>query len=369
MVNKDRIVSSFIEHVKIDSPTKEEYNYAMKLFKDLEEMGFEVHMDQAGEKLGSNAGNIIAFKKGNSNMEPILFTAHMDTVSPARGIEPIIKDGIIKSKGDTILAADDKAGVVAILEGIKSVLEAEEDHPNIEVVFTIFEEGGLKGAKNLDYSQFESKDIAVLDSGGRVGGLINKAPGQSQIFVKYIGRSSHAGVAPEEGISAIQMAADAINNMKLLRIDEETTANIGIINGGEATNIVTEIVTIEAEARSTDEDKLEEQTRHMVETFKESADKFGGEIEVFVDKIYSSYKLDSDNPMIKRVTTALNSIGIEEDIMPTGGGSDANIWNANGFSAVNIAVGMELSHTIDEFIRIDDLIDASRLVYQLIIQS
>ncbi len=199
----------------------------------MEKIGLEVYMDDAGEKVGSNSGNLIGKLRGNTDGETILFSAHMDTVSPGIGIKPIIKDGVIYSDGTTILGGDDKAGIAAILEAIEIIVENNIPHGDIEVVFSIFEEGGLFGAKNLDYTKLNAKVGFVLDSGGEPGQIIVQGPAQNKINAKFIGKEAHAGVAPENGISAIQIAAEAISNMKLLRIDEETTANIGYILVGQ----------------------------------------------------------------------------------------------------------------------------------------
>lgn len=256
-----------MELIQIDSHSGKEGAIAKVLVKKLEEMGLEVTIDDAGVKAGGETGNVIAKLKGTKNGPTILFSAHMDTVTPGEGVKPIVKDGVIYSDGTTVLGGDDKAGIAAILEGIRVIKENNIEHSDVEVVFSIWEEGGLFGAKYLDTSKISAEYGFVLDSGGAPGEIIIQAA-QDKVNAKIIGKPAHAGVAPEEGVSAIMIAARAIDNMRLLRIDEETTANIGTISGGIATNIVAPEVTIKAEARSINEEKLTAQTAHMVEVLK-----------------------------------------------------------------------------------------------------
>ena len=367
MINKERILNIFLEYVQIDSPTKEELNFANFLMEKMKSLGFEVSMDKAGESVGSNSGNVIARLKGNKeNSRPILFSSHMDTVSPSRGIKPIVKDGVIYSDGTTILSSDDKAGVAAIIEGVQSILEKDIPHGDIEISFSIFEEGGLFGVKNIDHSQFKADHCFVLDSGGSPGEIIIGGPAQNVFNIEFIGKPAHAGVAPEEGISAIQIAGEAINNMNILRIDEETTANIGMISGGVATNIVTESVTMVAEARSLDNEKLEKQTNHMVEACENAAKKFAGKVNIEVKNMYSAFSVDSDDEIVENVRKACDTLGFKAYTATSGGGSDTNIWNQHGIKAINLGVGMKKPHTLEEHISIIDLENSARLVFELI---
>lgn len=366
MINEKRVLDRFLSYIQIDSPTKHEREFAEFLMDELKRLGFEVYMDKAGESVGSNSGNVIAKLKGNTEGETLLFCAHMDTVSPGRGINPVIKDGIIFSDGTTVLGGDDKAGIAAILEAVETVIENDIDHGDLELVFTINEEGGLYGAKNLEYDRLNAKTAFVLDSGGDPGFIVIQGPAQNQINAKFIGKEAHAGAEPENGISAIQMAAEAISKMKLLRIDEETTANIGFISGGEATNIVTKEVEIHGEARSLNEEKLQAQTDHMVKCCQDAAEKFGGKVEVQVEKSYGAFKVEEDAEIVVKAKEACKNLGLEPATTTTGGGSDTNIINVNGISTVNLAVGMRLPHTVDEHIYIKDLENSARLVLEII---
>lgn len=365
-MNKDNIVNKFLEYVKIYSPSYEEGDFANVLKIELEDLGFSVSEDDAGEKSGSNTNNIIAYLKGDKDVEPIMFCAHMDTVTPCKDIEPIIEDGMIKSKGNTILSADDKAGIVAIIEGIRYVKENNISHGDIEVVFTICEEVGLYGSKYLDYSKIKSKNAFVLDSGGPLGGVIVKGPSAADIKAKFHGKASHAGLNPEDGISAIQMAARAIDKMSLLRIDEETTANVGTIKGGMATNIVADYAEVEFEARSLDDEKLKRQIKHMVYTLSMVEKDFASKVEIEVQNSYPTFFLDGNSEVLKIAEKAMNKVGVKYSPHSTGGGSDTNIFNGNGINAVTLAIGMYKAHSIDEYISVDDLVKSSEIVAAII---
>jgi tripeptide aminopeptidase len=366
MINKQRLLDEFLELVKIDSPSSKEGAIAKVLVEKLEKLGCEVEIDNAGKVMGAESGNIIATFKGNRPGRKILFSSHMDTVSPGIGVKPIIEDGIIKSDGTTVLGSDDKAGIAAILEGIRTIKENDIKHSDIQVVFSIWEEGGLYGAKNLDYSKIDSDYAFVLDSGGSPGEIIVKAPAQDSIKVKIIGKPAHAGLQPENGISAIMVASRAIENMKLLRIDEETTANIGIIKGGEATNIVMPELEIVAEARSLNEAKLDAQTQHMVETFKKAAKDFSAEIEISTDRAYTPLNVDENDEIVILAKKAFSNMAIEGYTASTGGGSDTNIFAKNGIKAVNLGIGMKNAHTLEEYISIEDLMNAGIMVTEII---
>lgn len=366
MINEKRVLDRFLKYVQIDSPTKDEREFADFLKGEMESIGLEVIMDDAGEKVGSNSGNLIGRLKGNTEGESILFSAHMDTVSPGRGIKPVIKDGVVYSDGTTVLGGDDKAGIAAIMEALEIIKEKDIPHGDIEIAFNIYEEGGLHGSKNLDYSKINSKLGFVLDSGAEPGHIIVQGPAQNKIDAKFIGKKAHAGVAPENGISAIQIASEAISNMKLLRIDEETTANIGSINGGEATNIVTEIVEFKAEARSLKDEKLQAQTDHMVKCCKDAAEKFGGKVELEVINAYGAFKVEEDEQIVKMVIKACDNLNMKSVITTSGGGSDTNIFNQNGIKAINLGIGERKPHTLEEHIYIKDIENAARLALEII---
>ena len=366
MIQEERVLNRFLEYVKIPSESKNEKDFADKLEEDLKKLGLEVIRDKAYEAVNGSTGNIIAKLKGDSTKEPILFSCHMDTVTPGNDIKPVIKDGVIYSDGTTILGADDKAGIASVMEAITNIIEENINHPTIEVIFTICEEIGLYGSKNLDYTKIESKRGFVLDSGDEVGTIINKGPAQDKIEVEIIGKAAHAGVAPENGISAINVASKAISKMNLLRIDEDTTANIGSIQGGVATNIVCPEVKIEAEARSTNINSLDKQTNHMVEIFNEVCKAENAKCNINVNRVYGEFSVDSDDEVIKLATKAFNSLGYDVSIKSSGGGSDTNILNCNGIKAVNLAIGERSPHTLNEHYYIEDLLKVTKSICEII---
>lgn len=365
-MNQERIVNTFMDYVRISSPTNQEGKFAAHMCEELKGLGFEVTVDDAGPKVGSDTGNVIAKLKGNTDGETILFSCHLDTVSPGMDIKPVIKDGTIYSDGTTVLGADDKAGIAAIIEAIRVLKEENIPHADIEISLSVYEEGGLYGAKNLDYSQFASKKAFILDSGGDPGQIIIQGPAQDKLDIKVIGRPAHAGVCPEEGISAIMVASEAISNMKLLRIDEETTANIGTVLGGGPTNVVVAEVMIKAEARSLNNDKLKAQSDHMVACFEAAAEKFGAKIESNVVKMYAAFSIDPEADIVLKAKQACENIGIKPFTDSSGGGSDTNIFNANGLTAINLGIGERKPHTLEEHIHIKDLVASSRIVLELI---
>lgn len=369
MINEKRLVNKFIEYVKVDSESFKEKEFCELIVSELKDLGFEVETDYEGEKFGSNGTNIYGFFKGNKNVESILFSGHLDTVQPGIGIDPVIENGVITSKTQTILGGDDKSGIVAFVEAMKVIKENKLECGPVEVVFTICEERGLLGSKNFDSSKIKSKQAMVLDSSGDVGKIIVQAPAQNTMKFVVKGRSAHAGIAPENGISAIMVASQAINNMKLLRIDEETTANIGMINGGVATNIVCDEVEVIAETRSLDNHKLEVQTNHMIECFKNACERNGASLEYEVTNNYSAYNLDTSENIVQLAIKAFDKLSMKHKATSTGGGSDANIFNEKGIKVINVATGMENVHTLSESIKVQSLIDISKFVLEVILMN
>lgn len=365
-LNTDRLVNEFMEMVKISSLSLQEGRFAAVLTEKLESLGFEVYMDKAGEQAGGNAGNVLGRLKGNPDVPPVLFCAHMDTVVPGENINPVIRDGVIYSDGTTVLGGDDKGGIAAILEAVRYIKENNVPHGDIEVAFTICEENGMLGAKNMDYGWLKSRLAFVLDSGGNVGKVIVQAPAQIKILTTIKGRAAHAGVAPEKGISAIQAAARAIDNMKLLRIDEETTANVGKIIGGGASNIVCDRVEMLFEARSLVRSKVETQANHMLECIENACREYGAEHETKHYLNYPELNMPKDAPVIKLAASAIKRIGLDTKLESTGGGSDTNIMNGKGLQAVTLGIGMKNVHTTSENISVESLKKTAELVAAIV---
>lgn len=356
-MNQERLIQRFMSYVQIDSETLNEGAFDDVLFKELEALGFDVSKDDAGSKIGSNGYNIYAYKPGVLDADPVAFSCHTDTVKPGIGIKPILENGIIRSSGDTILASDDKAGIAAVLEAMTQISEENLEHRPIEIIFTIAEEGGLRGAKNLDYGRIKSNKAVILDSSGPVGNIIVQAPAQDKITAVFHGRTAHAGIEPEKGISAIQVAAEAVVKMNLLRIDEETTANIGTLVAESATNIVCASAKMIAEARSLSNDKLKAQTDHMIACMEAAAAKFGATVEIQKESMYSAFHIDENDDFLKELSELLTGMGFKIALASTGGGSDANIFNQRGIKALNLGTGMTGAHTLDEHISVKDLTD------------
>lgn len=367
MINRERVLQTFLDYVQTDSETHHEKAMTERLTADLQALGLEVYTDQAGKEPGvdSDGANVYCFLEGAPGYDAILFSAHMDTVTPGQGIEPYIEDGYIKTRGHTVLGADDKSGVAAIMEALRSLIESGAPHRPVEVVFTIREEGGLCGSSSLEYDRIRSKYGVVLDASNDVGKIVTSAPGQIRLYADVYGKRSHAGSDPEKGVSAIQAAAAAVSRMKLQRIDEETTANIGTLSCIGATNVVQDHVTFAAEARSRDPRKLEAQQAHMIQCLQEACGQYGARLEYRVHRSYHSYGFPDSHPLVQLLMEKCRSIGVEPWTTYTGGGTDGNNFNHHGIETVVLACGMELEHTTDERIRIQNLEDAARLVLSI----
>lgn len=353
--------------VRVDSVSGKERAIADLLKSKLQNLGLEVIEDDAGKKINTGTGNVIARLTGDSGAEaPLMVCAHMDTVEPGRGISPVVEDGVIRSSGDTVLGGDDKAGIAIILEALRAIKENGIRHGGIEVVFTVFEEGGLLGAKNLDFSLLKAGMGYVLDSEEPPGAIITRAPTQDRISATVTGKSAHAGICPEKGINAIEVAARAIAAMKLGRIDSETTANIGVISGGKATNIVPDTVNIQGETRSLVRAKKDGQTRLIAEKINETAAAAGARAEVKVENLYREFSLDKDQKVVRIALEAAENLKLASRLKSTGGGSDANIFNEKGIATVILGIAMQNVHTTDEFIRIEDMEAGCRYLVEII---
>jgi len=374
MINQERVKNLLLELVQIDSVSREERGVAERIKRLCEEMGAEVFIDDAGEAVGGNTGNVIARFPGTiADAEPIMMSAHMDTVVPGRGVKPVVEGDIIRTDGTTVLGGDDKSGCAVILETIRSLQEQSIPHAPIDAVFSICEEVGLLGAKHLDMSKVRARYGLVFDSDDP-GFLFTKGPSSNHFEFKIYGLESHAGVAPEEGISAIKIAAEGIAAMKLGRVDEETTANIGVIQGGEATNIITNFVLLKGEARSLDDAKLEAQTEHMVKCLEDAAAKYEvtvagvttrGRVESEVTREYSAMDVSDDSRVVKLVKEAASRMGLDVKTLASGGGCDANIFNKRGIECANLGTGMRAIHTVKEWLDVKDMYASAEMTLEI----
>lgn len=375
MINQERIKNLLLELVQIDSVSRKERDVAERIKKYCEELGATVEIDDAGEKVGGNSGNVIACFPGTiPDAETIMMSAHMDTVVPGEGVKPIVEGDIIRSDGTTVLGGDDKSGCAVIIETIRCLQEQNIPHTPIEAVFSICEEVGLLGAKHVDTSKLKAKYGLVFDSDDP-GFLFTRGPSADHMDFKIYGLESHAGVAPEEGISAIRIAAEAIHNMKLGRIDSETTANIGVIEGGKATNITTNFVFLRGEARSLDDKKLEAQTAHMIKCLEDAAAKWEvtvagvttkGRVESHVTREYSAMDVPDSSRVVQLVYKAAARLGQKVETLASGGGCDANIFNKRGIECANFGTGMRAIHTVKEWLDVKDMYASAEMTLEVL---
>jgi len=366
VINETRLVNEFLELVQIDSETGEEGEIARVLKEKFRSLGLMVEEDDAAVKTGHGANNLVATLPGTVDAPVIYFTSHMDTVKPGKGVKPVVRDGYVYSDGSTILGADDKAGLAAILEAIRVLKEQNIAHGTVQFLITVGEESGLKGAKAFNPELLKAEFGFALDSNGPVGEIITAAPAHARIDVVVHGKAAHAGVNPEEGISAIQVASKAIARMPLGRIDHETTANIGQFAGGQAMNIIPDRVEILAEARSLDEGKLERQIAAMRRAFEETAAEYGATVEFRVERMYPGYKYGDDHPVVVTAMRAIRAIGRTPKTLASGGGSDANVIAGYGVPTVNLAVGYEEIHSKNERMPIAELVKTAELVVAIV---
>ncbi len=364
-IDKNALVDRLLAYVQIDSETGDEGAMTERLVKDFIALGCEVYTDDIKEVANTTGANVYAVLKGDPNLEPLVFSSHMDTVIPGKGVKPTVcDDGFIRTDGTTVLGGDDKAGICAIMEAMAAVSKVP-GHRTVEAIITVREESGMHGAKNLDYSKITAKNAIILDSSGGPNDIISGAPGQNKITVKIIGRKAHAGVEPEAGISAIQVAAHAVAAMELLRVDFETTCNIGTFKADGPTNIVTESVDLVMEVRSRNTDKLVNHTNHIIQCITDACEKFGATFEHTVATSYLGYFHEDSHPLVQRVMEAAKSVGLTPATKMSGGGSDANIFNQNGIAALNMGVGMQKVHTTNEQLCIADMENAAKVCLEL----
>jgi tripeptide aminopeptidase len=351
-------LSLFLELAALPSPPGEERAVADRVLDYLRALGLEADEDDVGGRIGSTMGNILC-RIEPQNAEsgaPLLFCAHLDTVLPEAAIEPVVgEDGFVRNAAGTILGADDKSAVAAMLEATARLVEEERPHAGLELLFTPKEEVGLVGAAAFDQSRLDARLGYVYDHAGPIGEVILGAPFQNRIDVRFHGRAAHAGMYPEDGRSAIAAAARAIADLRLGRLDDETSANVGEIQGGTARNVVPEHCRFSAEARSHDERKLADVIQEMVDTITFAAGLGECEVEIQIGDASPGYRFRRDDLPVQLATTALTRAGREPSFILSGGGADANVFNDRGLQCVNLANGMTDIHTPDERIAVADL--------------
>ncbi|NBI32124.1 M20/M25/M40 family metallo-hydrolase [Enterorhabdus sp. P55] len=424
-MNSDRLLSTFLELVAVESPSFCEAAMASHCARALAELGFFVEFDASAVVTGSDSGNLIARLPGTAPGR-LALSAHLDTVEPCAGIE-VLREAVpaavlgsayadegatlevLRSAGETILSADDKAGIAAILEGVRSTLESGAPRPDLTVLLTTCEEQSLLGSSALAPDALswpvdlpsacagagaagargegraeggavaegagvagavvagdEALPCYVLDADGRPGTIITGAPCHWTMRARFHGRAAHAGVEPEAGVSAIALAADAVAAMPLGRLDECTTANVGVIAGGTAVNVVPEACELAGECRSLRPDRAAAQRDAMTVACEQAAAQGGGSVELEWTCDYPAVLFEDDAPVVARAVAAARAAGLVPRLARTGGGADANVLGAKGCQAVTLGIGMANFHSADEFIAVRDLEATARLVEALI---
>lgn len=366
-MNTDRLLEDFFTLVRIRSPARDERVIADMLAARMAAMGMAVSEDDVGLKIGGNAGNLFGYLEGSVAGAPrLLLSVHMDTVEPCDNIKPRLKDGVITSDGTTILGADCKSGMAAIFEALRVVSETGEPHGDIQLVITVAEEGGVNGSKHLDPARLRADLGYVLDSDGPPGEIVVQAPGKDRIDAVIHGKKAHAGIAPELGVNAVALAARALARLPMGRVDAETTINVGMINGGGATNVVPDRVAFAIETRSQNKTKLDFLTAQTCQLIDEEATRGGGRAEIHAKRDYEPYGLAVDAPQVTLARRAMQAIGLAPHCKPTGGGSDANFFNSYGVPTAVLGTGMSKVHTVEECILEKDLYKMAELTLAII---
>jgi len=351
------VLDLFRDLAAIPSPSGRERAVADRTLEFLRDLGLEPTEDDAGARIGSDMGNIYVAlpPTGDGDGTPIFLNAHLDTVPPTAPIDPEVRNGVVVNRHDTILGADNKAAVAVMLAAVADLVRGDRPHAGVELVLTPMEEVGLRGAKEFDTSRLRARVGYCYDHAAPIGNIVLAAPTQRTVRFRFIGRAAHAGIAPEDGRSAIVAAARAIADMPLGRIDAETTANVGIVKGGIAGNIVPPECLVEAEARSRNPGRLREQVQAMLDAATFAANLAECELESRIEPEYEGYRFARSDPAVRLAARALEACGREPVYIESGGGADANVWNAGGLECVNLCNGMAEIHTASEHIAASDL--------------
>lgn len=361
-----RLNDTFAALCRIESPSGRERACADRVTEELRGLGLEVEEDGAGVDAGSDAGNLLVRLPG-ARAQSILLCAHLDTVPPLAPIDPVIVDGGWENAADGILGADNKAAVAILLELAHRFAAGGERPPvGLELLFTVSEENGLRGATAFDTSRLSSEFGYVFDHATPIGGIVLAAPTYDRIVAVFHGRAAHAGIRPEEGRSAIVAAARAIAAMRLGRLDDETTANVGIIAGGTAINVVPERCRVQAEVRGTDDARVEQVIAEIVDHLHDAANDAECDLDVTVERLFRGYRTKPNAPQIVAAEQALRACGYQPHHLVTGGGSDANVFHAAGLPCANLADGSERNHQPGERISVDALESMLEVAIELV---
>lgn len=373
-LNRERLAEEFVRLCEISSPPREEKPVADYLKQVFAGLGADyAYEDDSALKTGSESGNLIFRFKGSNGSAPIFYACHMDTVQPGQGVQ-VERDGdVFTSRGETILGSDDKSGIAPLIELIRVLRENGTGHRTLELVFTTCEEIGLQGAKALDYQKLQAEYGYALDSTG-IDKVIIGAPAANRIRVDVHGTAAHAGINPEGGVSAFLVAAQAINKIKLGRLDEESTANIGVIKGGVASNIVPAQLMLKGEIRSHSTEKLATYTDEFKKAFLETIATWPVSddpsyrpptVDLKVVPEYPVMRLHESDTVVETIRQAGIALGREQSFIIAGGGSDANIFNGYGLPTAIVATGMTDVHTTDESIDLNDMVKLTEMLHTI----
>jgi tripeptide aminopeptidase len=350
-----RVVDLFLDLCAIPSPPGQERAVADRITRELDAIGLEWDEDGCGPAIGSTAGNVLCRLPGNVEGVPIFLCAHFDTVPLDGDLEPVLDDGIVRNAGGTILGADDKSALAVMVEAARRIVEEGRPHAGVELLFTPMEEIGLVGANAFDATRLQARVGYVYDQAAPIGDVVVGSPTAQELELTFVGRAAHAGMYPEEGRTAVLAAARAIVDMPLGRIDEVTSANVGLVRGGTARNVVPERCSLEAEVRSHDDARVTEVVQQIVDAAAFAASLSECSLETRVEQKYRGYRFRDDDLPVRLAVEALAHAGYAARLGLSGGAADANVFNARGLQCVNLANGMTDIHTPDERIAIEDL--------------
>lgn len=346
---RERLHTTFETLCRMPSPTGDERAVADWVAAELRGLGLDVTSDAAGGAIGSNAGNLLA-RIGGSGPETLLLCAHMDTVPPTAQLDPVRRDGGWQNASPGIIGADNKAALAAMIELARMLTAGGAPLPpvSVELLCTVSEETGLQGAKQFDTGRLRSRFGYVFDHASPIGEIVTASPTYMSIQARVRGRAAHAGVCPERGVNAIVAAASAAVNMPQGRLDEGTTANVGMIAGGTAANVVPDLCTLTAEIRAIDQERLDQHLTAAIDALEDAADSAGCDLDLDVQELFSGYRLSAREPTVALARRALGSLGYEPTLRASGGGSDANALRRAGFPCTNLANGTENAHELTE---------------------
>jgi tripeptide aminopeptidase len=351
---RERLLDDFVRLCEIESPSQHERKVADAVKADLERLGLQVEEDDSAEETGSDTGNLLARIEGPPDSRTILLCAHLDTVPLAAPVEVHEENGLLTNKNEAILGADNKAAVATILAAARRLVD-KQPPVGVEILFTTCEEQALAGAKAFDLEKLNAEFGFVFDHATPIGELVTASPTYYRLEADFRGQAAHAGIRPEAGHNAIVAAAKAIAAMQIGRLDEQTTANVGVIQGGTAANVVAERCQVVLETRSLDDARAGEIVSSMVDAVTEAASDAECDVETSVERLFRGYKLARTAPVVETAAEALRQTGIEPVYINTGGGSDANALIAADLPVVNLANGTERNHQPDESVTVDAL--------------